>query len=451
MFVDIGYIDHYNPSTGQGRISHTIAQEAPTGAFANFHKEQVHQKELVDRLQKNSYRGVRIWYRFYREDRSDQVADIWLSTSEIDQDIKREYTMVLEKIWFDLEHEKPLWLDSVTKSIGGPDFHRLCSQKRREVEEEKARLILVTKQQEDARKAEIAHERERLRKEAEQKEATRREIELQRAQQESLARERRQKEEEERRLRDIELEKHARAEKRSQDIQEFCQQRNISSLIHFTRVENLCGILTHGLLSRSELEHNRLDPSPIFNDPIRIDGLKDGVCLTISYPNYRMFYKLTQGKYENWVVILLDASVMWKLDCAFNYENAASRTMQALPLTKRKVYEQLARMFSDSALNTRDKLHIPDNFTTNPQAEVLVFERISSSYIQAVHFFDPRIMAVWQGQNPDLWRDTFRHELKFFRSRSDYEFWKAPAQMYAEEVLFEEEFAFPPEPFSNEI
>ena len=253
-----------------------------TGAFANFNKEQVIPQQLIDRLKKNSYRGVRIWYQFSRQEQTDQVTDIWLSSNEIDQNIKREYAAMLEKIWFDVDHEKPLWLDSVTKSIGGPDFHSLCSHKRREVEEEKERLIREAKQQEDERKAEIARERERLLKEAEQKEAARRGIELKRFQQEALARERRQKEEEERHLKNLELEKQARAEKRSRDIQEFCEQRNIRTLIHFTRVENLRGILTHGLLSRAELEHMQLDLSPIFNDQKRVDGLKlESVLLSV--------------------------------------------------------------------------------------------------------------------------------------------------------------------------
>ena len=36
MFVDIGYIDQYNQSTGQGRISHTIAQGAHDWGFCQF-------------------------------------------------------------------------------------------------------------------------------------------------------------------------------------------------------------------------------------------------------------------------------------------------------------------------------------------------------------------------------------------------------------------------------
>lgn len=451
MFVDIGYIDNYNPSTGQGRISHTIAQGAQTGTFANFHKEQVHQQELIVRLQKNSYRGVRIWYLFHKQEQTDKVAEIWLSTSEMNPEIKRDYIMVLEKIWFDLELKKPLWLDSVTKSIGGPDFHSLCSQKRIGLKEEKERLIGEAKQQEEARKAEIARERDRLRNEADQMEAARKEMELQRLRQESLDRERRQKEEEERLLRNNELEKLIHAEKRSREIREFCERRNIRTLIHFTRIENLRGILTHGLLSRAELERKRLDPSPIFNDQKRVDGLKDGISLTISYPNYRMFYKLTQGKYGDWVVILLDASVMWNLACAFNSENAASNTMRALSLESRKEYGQLVRMFSDCSQNTRDKLRIPDYYTTDPQAEVLVFERIPTSCIQEIHFLDPHKMAAWRGQNPDSWRDTFRYELKFTRSRSDYEAWITPVQRNAEEIMFEEDFALPPEPFSNKF
>ena len=112
-------------------------------------------------------------------------------------------------------------------------------------------------------------------------------------------------------------------ESRQAQLQQICSKRRITTLIHFTRIENLRSILQEGLLSRSLLEERGQDF--VWNDEQRLDAHKEAVCLSISFPNYQMFYKYRcMTNHDCWVVLLLDVTVLWKLDCAFYQENAAS-------------------------------------------------------------------------------------------------------------------------------
>jgi hypothetical protein len=81
---------------------------------------------------------------------------------------------------------------------------------------------------------------------------------------------------------------------REAQIQQICDERDIETLVHFTRVENLSSILQNGLLSRKALETS--GQQFLFNDPDRIDGHKEAICLSISFPNYKMFYPIREDK-----------------------------------------------------------------------------------------------------------------------------------------------------------
>ena len=119
---------------------------------------------------------------------------------------------------------------------------------------------------------------------------------------------------------------------RAKLIRQFCTERNITKLVHFTRIENLRRISIEGLLSREQLETR--GQKFLFNDSDRVDGHKNGTCLSLNFPNYKMFYSIREEKKKveevsnsQWVVLLLDAEVLWELDCAFCQENASSKSL----------------------------------------------------------------------------------------------------------------------------
>jgi hypothetical protein len=227
----------------------------------------------------------------------------------------------------------------------------------------------------------------------------------------------------------------------SADIRRICRERNIATLIHFTRVANLRSILKTGLLGRSTLEDWPIEEQPVYNDDQRLDRHKEAICLSISFPNYQMFYKYRQANRAEWVILFLAASVLWKLDCAFFEDNAASKRVWGTSLSERRQAFVLARMFDDCDRVRRRDLNIPDSYPTNPQAEVLVFERISPFYIQAVHFYSQGTYKRWVGDNVNSDAMTLCVNRRYFQPRRDYLTWQT-SERHDATVFSDEEIPF---------
>lgn len=212
-------------------------------------------------------------------------------------------------------------------------------------------------------------------------------------------------------------------------IKEICQERGIETLIHFTNIDNLAGILQHGLLSRKELKDDpTLNSKYQFNDSCRLDGCVNAVCLSITFPNYKMFHKYSNEDKTKWVVIQLDASLLWELDCAFCKENAASNNESYIPIDDRKQAAYLERMFESYGDLHRSALSIPDNYPTNPQAEVLVFERIDPKYFSAINFKLRSTAEEWIKINGNPWPVEVCSGDTYFSPRQDYMYWKPTTQ-----------------------
>lgn len=164
-------------------------------------------------------------------------------------------------------------------------------------------------------------------------------------------------------------------------IQEVVQQRNITRLFHFTHSDNLSSILENGLLSRSELDDEVNEYNYDFNDEDRIDGHLDGICLSISFPNAKMFWKYRSLKPGNWVILEINPSILWTKNCAFYPTNAASNNVRFNDLELMKGNVAFSALFSDEVFGIQRDVNLPAEYTTDVQAEVLVFEKIDSSYI----------------------------------------------------------------------
>ncbi len=210
-------------------------------------------------------------------------------------------------------------------------------------------------------------------------------------------------------------------------IQQFCEERGIETLCHFTRIENLHSVLQQGLIGRSHLKTR--DQQFLWNDSDRSDGNPEANCLSISFPNYQMFYSIRERKktegvnISQWVILLLDAKILWELDCAFCQQNAAKGTVSEIPLEERKKPEALKGMFEDFYNIKHKELDIPQNYTTHPQAEVLVFDPIPTEYINAIHFWDATTLNNWRSNYTGTFADMFFDDREYFTYRRDYEVW----------------------------
>jgi len=215
-------------------------------------------------------------------------------------------------------------------------------------------------------------------------------------------------------------------------IQQICNEREITTLCHFTRIENLKSILQRGLGGRRILEESEIQF--LWNDCHRYDRCPEANCLSISFPNYQMFYKLRQEKQKiegvndsQWIVLLLDAKVLWELECAFCQLNAADIAVTSIPLEDRKRPEALKGMFADFYHIKHQDLSIPKNYPTHPQAEVLVFNRIPVQYIKAICFGNVDAKNRWLHNSTEtdneLSEYRFYTERHYFNARRDYARW----------------------------
>ena len=205
-------------------------------------------------------------------------------------------------------------------------------------------------------------------------------------------------------------------------IQQIALARKIPHLVHFTRLENLGSILNHGLLTRVECTARQL--ASINTDMHRLDN-QEAVCLSVSFPNYKMFYRYRmENPTAKWAVLGIKPSVLWEKNCAFCNENAASANVSCIPIDERRGLAAFSGMFNDFGEKVRPSLKIPDHYPTNPQAEVLVFDPIEPAYIFAVALQQSEPLATYSQKYGNAYR--FVHGPSFFLPRTDYAAWKRP-------------------------
>ena len=212
---------------------------------------------------------------------------------------------------------------------------------------------------------------------------------------------------------------------RAQQIRHFCTERGIINLVHFTPIQNLRSILDKGLLGKKGLKKLTPQHQPIYNDDIRFDGHTEAVCLSITFPNYRMFFKYSQNNQQGWVVLLIDAAILWELECAFCQNNAASKDVRNKPLVDKKKVSEFRKMFDDFNQIYRKQLNIPKNYPTNPQAEVLVLKPIAPSYIKEVHFHNKKARQKWLDENLVVYQQKMFVNQQLFGPRKDYSKWSS--------------------------
>lgn len=206
-------------------------------------------------------------------------------------------------------------------------------------------------------------------------------------------------------------------------IEQYVSQRQIQYLVHFTRVENLEGILKYGIIPRQVLrEENSLIKT---NDNLRIDGHEDASCLSITFPNYKMFYPIRNGtRDQDWVVIGIEPSVLWEKECAFCNINAASSEIIHKDINDYKNLFALTNMFAEVDCHaSRKEMNLKLNETTNPQAEILVFGNVEIKYFYGIGCRDN--FTVNQLINRYGSKYSFINRSDLFCPRHDYTFWQS--------------------------
>lgn len=157
------------------------------------------------------------------------------------------------------------------------------------------------------------------------------------------------------------------------------EQRKIEHFVHFTRFENLEGILKFGLIPPKMLESSSLPTPCIRTDKSRSDGIPEANCLSVTHPNHFMFKnKRADGK--RWVVLGFSAAKVLRLPSIFIGTNAAiggrkcRRTASLRYMRNQATPQAFEQMFPDE--KWCGMLNIAPNETIDAQAEVMVLETI---------------------------------------------------------------------------
>ena len=227
-------------------------------------------------------------------------------------------------------------------------------------------------------------------------------------------------------------------------IMKIVDERRIKHLVHFTKADNLPSILQHGLVPVKLQETFGVNTNK--NDPMRYDQIITATSLSVDFPNYKVFYKFRTELYQDdmWVIIKLKPSVLVSEQnkSYFCQTNAANINNRKLGYT----HEAFNSMFAETIITKerktvqREDLPIPDNWTTDPQAEILVDGIIDTCYIDSIVFRkkDHRD-SLFQKEHQKIIKD-FKVEInsELFSCRQDYQLWQSNSKenQYGEPDLF---------------
>lgn len=201
---------------------------------------------------------------------------------------------------------------------------------------------------------------------------------------------------------------------RSAEIEADAVRKGVKQLVHFTPVKNVSSILNRGIMSRDRLG----DQEFMFTDEYRADGWLDWISVSVSFPNYKMFYqkKMNSELAGDWAIMLISREVLWSLDCRFIFTNASRGSIRQKPEDSWGTSEAFGEMFA----HPRQRHNLPEAYATDPQAEVMVKSHIPESFILGVAVESRNVEA--QLLNEGVSRIRVMPEL--FRPRCDFEYWK---------------------------
>ena len=169
-----------------------------------------------------------------------------------------------------------------------------------------------------------------------------------------------------------------------------------------------------------------------YNDAERFDRCTNAVCTSIEFPNYKMFWSLRKNTSADWVVLELDAKILYELDCAFCWENASKSDISRIRIEERKSCAAFKGLFDNRVGRPQRDPRLNDSDPTNPQAEVLVFSSIPVDYITNIYFNDENTKNNYINHVNILStmaeREMVRVSTSVFKYRVDYENWQNDSQ-----------------------
>lgn len=206
-------------------------------------------------------------------------------------------------------------------------------------------------------------------------------------------------------------------------MEEIIKKRKIKTLVHFTSVKNLPSILENGLQSRKMLEKNGLDA--MCNDLNRLDDRILYNCLSIEFPNFPLFYTFRKNYTKvKYCVIGFAIDIILELDCLFCFTNAANSSISKKDNKYFKGKTAFLKLFDEEVSGIKRSEHcLPDCFSTDEQAEILVKGCIDPKYIIGVRFDDKNLVKLYRDKYPAIsieYCQSYYRDREYFINRFKY-------------------------------
>lgn len=215
---------------------------------------------------------------------------------------------------------------------------------------------------------------------------------------------------------------------KSIEIKQILENRNINNLYHFTKGENLKSILKYGLMSVNNLNDDNI--SFKCTDEDRNDKKLNYISSSISFPNYKYFFptRCNSTNKLGWVVLEIDSNILCDKECIYCCENAATNNVTYIKDTEKKGSDALEKLFDDFDEIKRVDLKIDKNMPTNPQAEVLIPNKIDLKYIKGIYFENLTVKKYFFDElDSDIIISDNKIKIdvksELFKYRNDYTHW----------------------------
>lgn len=218
----------------------------------------------------------------------------------------------------------------------------------------------------------------------------------------------------------------------NRQIKWMIKERGVQCFYHFTPFVNLPNILKFGIISRDSVSQKIEDGERgkfMITDTERLEGRTDCICMSVSFPNYKMFFK-KRKELPAIPFVLLEIDIEGGLCCpdtsfAFFDTNAATGRSKKNPISDEEILshctlEAAKQMFREEG---RSKL-IPPSYPTNPQAEVLFKGMVSPKAIKRYLVGNREDwVAVYNYPGMEKIQDKIQIDKKLFSPREDYTQW----------------------------
>lgn len=170
------------------------------------------------------------------------------------------------------------------------------------------------------------------------------------------------------------------------DIPRFLAARKIDKLFHFTSISNLESIASHGFQGRESLISQGIKFT--LSDQTRYEPILDGICFSLSRPNYYMAaQKIRTGQQ----LVLLELHNLEDLLVRYNFIASPGNFGSLYLKTRLQNWPEefiggsgLINLFKNREM--REKYSIPIYEPTDPQSEIIILNAVPWNYVKKVYF-----------------------------------------------------------------